>query len=167
MKDAFDLLKEIFPWAANHQRAALTGVLIVAIFIALYRAKGRKAFCLGLGRQWTERNTERSRFLYVCKPSNLVNDWRYYTSESAGRALPGDDIIWTLVRWPSMKSEDSVTIHGAVANPDSFAMSTQTLEARWRIVHDVDNVVGILPAVGLMSKLRKAAARVLFVLGRH
>jgi hypothetical protein len=66
-----------------------------------------------------------------------------------------------------MKPEDSVTIHGAVANPDSFAKSTQTLEARWRIVHDVDNVVGILPAVGLMSKVREAAARVLFVLGRH
>jgi hypothetical protein len=167
MKDAFDLLKEMVPWASNHPRYTLAVVLIAAVMVLLYRAEGRKVFCRRLFQRLTVQNLDRSRFLYVCKHPDLDFDWRYYTSENTGRGLPGDDIIWTLVRWPSMKPEDSMTIHGAVADPDSFVTSTEKLEARWGIIHDVDNVVGLLPAVGLMSKLRDVAARVLFFLARH
>lgn len=89
MKDTFDLLKELFPWASNHPRSTLAGVLIAAFLIVLYRAKGRKAFCLRLCQRLSEQNMDRTRFLYVCKMSNLDNDWLYYTSENAGKGLAG------------------------------------------------------------------------------
>jgi hypothetical protein len=46
--------------------------------------------------------------------------------------------------------------------------SRAKLEARWEILHDPDNLgVGFVPALGIRSKLRRAAAKALGVLGSN
>lgn len=77
----------------------------------------------------------------------------------------GDDIIWTLVDWPSLKPKDSFRVHGAVGMVDGIYESQAKLYSRWQIVHDPDGAfIGAVPARGLRSLLRRGAAKVLWVL---
>jgi len=95
----------------------------------------------------------------------LVNDWKYYTSETTGKGEMGDDVIWTLVTWPSLKPEDTFTVPRAVGMIDGITESQAILKGRWNIVHDPDSLgVGFVPARGAVSKLRRAAAKILLPL---
>lgn len=59
-------------------------------------------------------------------------------------------------------------IHGAVGMESALHESRAKLEARWEILHDPDNLgVGFVPALGIRSKLRRAAAKALGVLGSN
>jgi len=104
MKDFIQLLQDWFPVLKSHPHVVLIASVLLAALVALYRAKDmRSRVCKPLHSKLCERIFETQRWLFVFKPSTLVNDWQYYTSESKGKV--GDDIIWTRVSWPGLKPE--------------------------------------------------------------
>jgi hypothetical protein len=167
MNDFFQMLKEAFPSLKSHPRLILAAFIFLVAVIALYGAKGlRSKVCKPLSSKLYEKIFLTQRWLFVFKPSQTVNEWKYYTSEVTGKGNIGDDIIWTLVRWPSLKPVDRFVMAGAVGMESALQESQVKLEARWHIAHNPDYLgVGFVPARGIRSKLRRAAARVLHVLG--
>jgi hypothetical protein len=165
MKDFFQTLQDAFPVLKNHPVAMARFLLLALIFAATYAAKGLRKRIFGpLCSKLYHRIAVTTRWLYVSRNGNMVDDWKYYTSEVTGKGNTGDDIIWSLVRWPSLKPIDSFTMAGIVGMESALHESTVKLEARWKVIHDPDLPVGPVPALGLMSRLRRICARVLLAL---
>src|SRR5262249_21765929 len=142
MKDFFQTLKEAFPVLQNHPLAMARIAFIVLIFLGLYSARGpRQRICRSLISRLSNRTGTRNRWLYVSRVSVVLDNWKYYTSESTG-GRTGDDIIWTLVTWPGLKPRDSFRLPGVVGMVQAFEESQAKLQGRWSIVHDIDNLVG-------------------------
>jgi hypothetical protein len=165
MKEFFQALQDAFPVLRNHPILMARLFLLLVLLVGLYSAKGlRNKICWPLLSKLCTRIAATNRWLYVYHAGNLVNDWKYYTSETTGKV--GDDIIWTLVHWPSLKPKDSFKVSGAVGMVSGIHESQAKLQARWNIAHDPDSPpIGPVPARGLVSKLRRAAAKMLHFLG--
>jgi hypothetical protein len=165
MKDFFQALQDAFPVLKTHP--VLTARLLLAAIIigAVWAAKGwrKKIFGPPCSKMYG-RIAMTNRWLFVYRSGDLTNNWKYYTSEVSGKGDTGDDIIWSLVRWPSLKPIDSFKLVGVVGMDHALHESTVKLEGRWRIVHYPYTSVGPVPARGLLSKLRRACARVLLAL---
>ena len=165
MKDFFQTLQDAFPVLKTHPML-MARLLIAALIIGpIWAAKGqrRKIFMPLCSRMYTKIGIT-NRWLFVFHNGDLTNDWKYYTSEVTGNGDTGDDIIWTLVRWPSLKPIDSFKLAGVVGMDHALHESTVKLEGRWKIIHDPYASVGSVPARGLLSKLRRICARVLLTL---
>jgi len=107
-----------------------------------------------------------SRLLYVYQVSDKLDDWKYYTSETTGTGRTGDDIIWTLVSWPRLGRKDSFRLTGVVGMVNAIHESQAKLLGRWDIAHNPDRPpIGLVPACGLRSRLRRASAKALQFLG--
>ncbi len=167
MKDFFQALQEAFPGLRTHPVLMARITLVAMAVVALYFAKDmRKSLFHPLHSKLCDRIFATSRWLRVYQNSNDMADWKYYTSEVTGSGNTGDDLIWTLVSWPSLKPKDSFRIHGAVGTVDAIHDSQVKLLARWQIVHDPDGMfIGPVPARGLRSLFRRTAAKVFRVLG--
>jgi hypothetical protein len=167
MKELFQTLQDAFPVLRSHPLLMARLFLLALLLVGLYSAKGaRKKICGPLFSKLCARIFVTSRWLYVYQDSNMVNDWKYYTSEVTGKGEVGDDVIWTLVRWPSLKPKDSFRVSGAVGMVNGIHESQAKLQARWKIAHDPDSFsVGPVPARGLISRLRRASAKMLQFLG--
>jgi hypothetical protein len=165
MKEFLQTLQEAFPPLAHHPVLMARILLLLLVVGTVYGAKSlRKRICMPLSSRLFAQIFITSRWLYVYQTSLTVNDWQYYTSETTG-GKHGDDIIWTLVRWPSMRRKDSFRISEAVGMLEAIDKSQAILLGRWHIVHDPDSQpIGTLPARGLVSKLRCAAAKGLYIL---
>lgn len=166
MKDFIQMLEDAFPVLKSHPRIVLVIFVLLILLFAAYRAKALRArICRPLLSKLCHREFVTTRWLYVYRDSNDVDTWRYYASETTGGKY-GDDIIWTLVRWPSLKPMDSFRIHGAVGSDAALRDSCAKLLGRWNIVHDPDlRTVGPVPALGIKSKLRRASTKVVKVVG--
>ena len=166
MKDIFQTIQDAFPFLRNHPIAMARILLVFLILAIFYSAKSwrHKTFrpvCYRLH----SKIFKTSRWLYVYQDSQLVNDWKYYTSEVTGKGNAGDDVIWTLVKWPSLKPIDSFRIAGGVGMVSGIHESRTKLKARWQITHDPDRPsIGMVPARGIMGKLRRFLALVLGML---
>jgi hypothetical protein len=132
----------------------------------------RARICGPLLRRVCDRIALTNRELYVYRGgmqadgSQLTSDWKYYTSEVTGTGSTGDDMVWTLVSWPGLKPKDSFTMHGVVGMVAALHDSRVKLLGRWGIVHDPELYsVGPVPALGMRSMLRSAAAKVLKAIG--
>ena len=171
MKDIDDLFKSAFPWLGRHPQLTAFLILVFAGLSALpwllrMSKTIRKRLFLNTSSRLIESIDITSRWLYVYKPSRTVNDWKYYTSETSG-GKHGDDIIWRMVDWPKFKPKDTLVLHGVVGTVQALEDSQSKLEARWGILHDPEtSVIGMLPARGVRSRLRRITARVFFFLGR-
>src|SRR5260370_20908675 len=111
MKEFFQALQDAFPVLRNHPALMARLFLLALLLVGLYSARGlRKKICEPLWLKLCAQISVTSRWLYVYQDSQFVNDWKYYTSEVTGKGHVGDDIIWTLVRWPSLKPEDSFKV---------------------------------------------------------
>lgn len=167
MKDLFQALQDAFPVLKNHPVAMARLLLILLLLVAGYSAKGlRKRVCRPLLSKLYQKIFATSRWLYVYQDSQVVNDWKYYTSEVTGKGDVGDDMIWTLVSWPDLKPKDSFTLTGVVGMVNAIHESRAKLLGRWNIVHDPDHQsIGPVPARGLRSKLRRACVKGLQLLG--
>jgi hypothetical protein len=165
MKDFLQLLQDWFPVFKSHPHAVLAVSVSVAAMVALYKAKDlRTRVCTPLYSKLCNKIFETQRWLFMSKTSQVINEWKYYTSESKGKV--GDDIIWTLVSWPDLKPIDHFVMHGATGMESALQESQVKLEARWQIDHNPDGLgIGPVPALGIRSSLRRATARVLHVLG--
>lgn len=141
-------------------------LLLAAIIIgAIWTAKGwRKKLFGPLCSKVYGKIAVSNRWLFVFHNGDLTNDWKYYTSETTGKGDTGDDIIWSLVRWPSLKPTDSFKLVGVVGMDHALHESTVKLAGRWKIIHDPYASVGPVPARGLRSKLRRVCARALLTL---
>jgi hypothetical protein len=165
MKEFFQTLQDAFPLLKTHPVLMARLLLAACVFAAIWAARGwRKKLFGPLGTKLYSRIAVTNRWLYVYQDGDSINGWKYYTSEATGKADTGDDIIWTLVRWPSLRPIDSFRMSGAVGMPNALHESTVKLGARWKIVHNPDTPVGPVPARGLRSKLRRVCARVLLAL---
>lgn len=166
MKDFFQLLRDWFPLLKSHPQVVLAISVSAAALIALYKAKDlRSRIFKPVHSKLCHKNFARQRWLFVSKRSCTVDAWKYYTSEVTGSGNIGDDIIWTLVSWPSLKPIDHFVIHGAVGMESALQESQVKLEARWQIDHDPDGLgVGFIPARGIISKLRRAAEKLVHML---
>jgi hypothetical protein len=167
MKEFLQWLQDVFPLLRNHPRVMLSVPIFLSLMVALYRAKGmRKRICAPLCSRLCDRIFATSRWLYVYQDSQIVDDWKYYTSEVTGKGRVGDDIIWTLVSWPSLKPKDSFRVPGAVGMVNGIHDSQAKLKGRWNITHNPDSrSIGFVHARGMRSKLRRASANVLKILG--
>jgi len=167
MKDFFETLKNAFPVLKNHPVGMARLVLVLLALLAVYSARSlRKRICQPLLSKLCDRISVTSRWLYVYQDSRTVNDWKYYTSEATGNGRTGDDIVWTLVSWPSLRAKDSFTLSGVDGMVNAIHESQTKLLGRWRIVHDPDRrPIGLVPARGFRSKLRRASAKALQFLG--
>ena len=165
MKDFFQTVQEAFPVLKTHP-VLMARLLLAAIVIgAIWAAKPlRKKLFWPLCTKMYERIAVTNRYLFVFHNGDLTNNWKYYASEVTGKGDTGDDMIWTLVRWPSLKPIDSFKLVGVVGMDHALHESTVKLEGRWKIVHDPYTSVGPVPARGLISKLRLVCARVLLTL---
>ena len=167
MRDFFQALQDAFPSLRNHgilmARLTIAGIGVVA----LYMAKGlRRRVFLPLGSRLHERIFATNRWLRVYQVSNDMAQWKYYTSEVTGRGQTGDDIVWSLVHWPSLRPKDSFRVHGAVGMVEGIRESQAKLHARWQIVHDPDGAfIGPGPARGLRSAMRRIGAKICEILG--
>jgi hypothetical protein len=86
--------------------------------------------------------------------------------EAQGKGNTGDDVIGTLVRWPSLRPIDSFKMAGGVGMIAGIHESQAKLEGRWQIIHDRDRPsIGPAPARGPRSKFRRASAKALQLLG--
>jgi hypothetical protein len=166
MKDFLQLLQDSFPWLKSHPHLVLAVSVSVAALLALYKARDlRSRIFKPLHSELCNKNFARQRWLFVSKRSRTVNDWKYYTSEVTGKGNIGDDIIWTLVSWPSLKPLDHFVMHGAVGMERALHESQVKLEVRWQIDHNPDGLgVGFVPARGIRSKVRRAAEKMVHVL---
>jgi len=165
MKEFFQALQDAFPVLKNHPVATARVLLVLLILMAVYAAKGwRKRVCESLMSKLHERIFTTNRWLYVYQDSQMVDEWKYYTSEGGGNV--GDDMVWTLVSWPDLRPKDSFTLVGVIGMIDAVRESRAKLLGRWKIVHDPDrHPIGMVPARGLGSKLRCASAKALHKLG--
>jgi len=167
MKEIFQALQDAFP--ILHSHPLLMARLFVAFLLlsVAYRAKEtRKKICKPLCSKLADRILRSSRGLYVYRTTRLPDNWRYYTVEFTGKGIAGDDVIWTLVKWPSLSRQDSFRMQGAIGTVNGPADSEAKLQARWKIEHVPDaNLIGQLPANGLMSVLQRVAMRVLMFVG--
>jgi hypothetical protein len=166
MTDFVQTLKDAFPFLGSHSAlVARLALLIAAVGFVYSQKKLRARICNPVASKLCGQIFVTSRWLYVYHGSQAVHDWKYYTSETTGGNY-GDDIIWTLVRWPSLKPKDSFKILGAVGMLEAIEKSQVILDRRWHIVHDPDKLsIGPIPARGLVSKLRRVAARTLHIIG--
>lgn len=166
MKEFWQTLQDAFPVLKTHPVLMARIFLAVLAVGAIYAAKGwRKKVFGSLHSRVYRKVIDGQRWLYVYQPSMLINDWKYYTSETTGGT--GDDIIWTLVHWPSFKPIDSFRIAGAVGMLSAIHEAQAKLEGRWQIIHDPDQpLIGAIHAHGLRNKLRRACASVLLFLAR-
>jgi len=105
-----------------------------------------------------------TRWIYVYRDSDVMDNWKYYTSEGRGGKL-GDDVVWTLVSWPDLKPKDSFRLVGVVGMVSAFHEAEAKLLGRWKIVHNLDDLIGVVPARGLRSKLRLWSAKAVKLLG--
>jgi len=162
MKDFFQTLQEAFPALKTHP-VLMARLLLAAVVIgAIWAAKPLRKKMFGpLCSKMYERIAVTNRWLFVFHDGDLTNNWKYYTSEVTGKGDTGDDIIWSLVRWPSLKPIDSFKLVGAVGMDHALHESTVKLEGRWKIVHDPYTSVGPVPARGFTSRLRRVCAGVL------
>jgi hypothetical protein len=166
MKEFFQALQDAFPFLKDHPVAMARILLALAVFIPLYSAKGvRQRMCKPLLLKLSNKMFARTRWLYVYRNSDLLNDWKYYTSEVTGTGNTGDDLIWTLVSWPDLKPIDSFRLVGVVGMVDALHESQAKLQGRWSIVHDPDHFVGPVPARGLRSLSRQFSAKAVKFLG--
>jgi hypothetical protein len=167
MKDFIQLLQDAFPILRTHPILIARLALLLLLLGVVYGAKEkRKKICYSWLSKLEEQIFSTSRWLYVYQDTQLVNDWKYYTSQTTGKGEMGDDVIWTLVRWPSLEPVDTFTVPRAVGMLDGITESQTILHGRWNIVHDPDSPgVGFVPARGLMSKLRRTVAKALQILG--
>jgi hypothetical protein len=163
MKDFFQALQDAFPVLKNHPVGMGRLLLVVLILVMVYSAKGlRRRICQPLLSKLNEKIFATNRWLYVYQNSQTINGWKYYTSEATGKRNTGDDIVWTLVSWPKLKPKDSFTLSGLVGMVAAVYESQAKLLGRWNIIHDPDRQpIGPVPARGVISKLRRACARVL------
>jgi hypothetical protein len=165
MSDFFEFLKEAFPFLKNHPAVVAKIAVVVILLGLIYAAKDlRKRICLPPHSKLSVKIVATDRWLRVYQKGNDMAQWKYYTSEVVGWGRDGDDMIWTLVRWPSLRPIDSFRVHGAVGKLSGVEDSRSTLYHRWEIVHDPYNVFGPVPARGLRSLLRRAAVKVLWAL---
>ena len=150
-----------FPAAKRHPVGTARVLVAALVLIAVYGAKElRKRICQSLLSKLYDKIT--SRWLYVYQDSQITNDWKYYTSEVTGKGNTGDDVIWTLVRWPSLRPIDSFKIAGGVGMIAGIHESQAKLEGRWRISQDPDRPgTGPVPARGFRSKFLRAAVKAL------
>ena len=167
MKEFWQALQDAFPVLKTHPVLMARIFLAVLVLGAIYAAKGwRKQVFSSLHSRVYRKVVGKQRWLYVYRPSMLVNDWKYYASETTG-GRTGDDIIWTLVHWPSFKPIDSFRIAGAVGMLTAIHEAQAKLEGRWQIIHDSDQpTIGPIQAHGLRSRLRRACASALLFLAR-
>ncbi len=167
MKDFFETLKDAFPLLKDHPVGMARVLIVLLLLVAVYSAKGmRRRICQALLSKLCDKIAGTSRLLYVHQDSQTVGDWKYYTSETSGTGRTGDDIVWTLVSWPSLRRKDSFTLSGVVGMVSAIHESQAKLLGRWKIVHNSDRLpIGLVPARGLRSKLRRASARALEFLG--
>jgi hypothetical protein len=165
MKDFFQTLQEAFPVLKNHPILMARLALATIVIGAGWAAKGlRKKIFWPLCSKMYGRVATTNRWLFVYRNGDITNSWKYYTSHVSGKGDTGDDIIWSLVRWPSMKPIDSFRLVGVVGMDHALQESTVKLEGRWKIVHDPDTTIGPVPARGLTSVTRRICARVLLTL---
>jgi hypothetical protein len=167
MKDFWQALQHAFPVLKSHPILMARIFLAALVVGAIYAAKGwRKRVFGSLHSRVYRKVINGQRWLYVYPNSRMVNDWKYYTSETTG-GRTGDDMIWTLVDWPNFKPIDSFTIAGAVGMVAAIHEAQAKLEGRWEIVHDPDQPgVGPLHAHGFGSKIRRGCATVLLFFAR-
>ena len=167
MKDFLQTLQDAVPVLKNHPVGMARLLLALLVLGGVYSAKTfRKSICEPLSSKLCLKIFVTSRWLYVHRNSPLVNDWKYYTSESTGKGNTGDDMVWTLVSWPTLKPKDSFTLVGVVGMVSAIHDSQAKLLGRWNIVHDPDaQPIGPVPARGLMSKIRRMAAKTLQFIG--
>jgi hypothetical protein len=167
MKEFFQALQDAFPVLRTHPHLMARLFLLVLVLVGLNRAKEtRKKICEPLWKRLRTRIEVSTRWLYVYHDPQMVKDSKYYTSEVTGKGAAGDDFIWTLVHWPSLKPTDSFRMSGAVGELTSLQETQAKLLARWQIAHDPNfSRVGPVPARGLTSKLRRGAAKILQFLG--
>lgn len=167
MRDFFETLKDAFPVLKEHPVGAARSLLVILLLAAFYSAKGlRKRICLRMSSKLESRAAARTRFLYVFQDSELSNNWKYYTSETTGKGNTGDDLIWTLVTWPGLRPKDSFRLSGVVGMVRALSESQAKLKGRWGILHRPDRgLIGLIPARGAASKLSRASASALRVLG--
>src|SRR5258708_23968825 len=134
MTEFSQAMKDAFPPLAHHPVLMARLLLITLVLVALYSAKSlRRRICMPLSSKLYGQIFVTSRWLYVSQDSQTVNNWKYYTSETTG-GKHGDDIIWTLVQWPSMRRKDSFRITGAVGMLEAIGKSQAILDGRWQIV---------------------------------
>ena len=165
MKDFFQTLQDAFPTLKTHPVLMARLFLAAIVLTGFWAAKGlRRKIFWPLCTKMYDRVAVTSRYLFVFHNGDLTNNWKYYTSEVTGKGDTGDDIIWTLVRWPSLKPIDSFRLVGVVGMDHALHESTVKLEGRWKIVHNPYTSVGPVPARGLVSNLRRVCARVLLAL---
>ena len=167
MKEFFQTLNDAFPVLKNHPVGIARLLLVLLVLVAVYSAKKlRKRICPPLLSKLCRKIFVPSRWLYVYQDSQTVNEWKYYASEATGNGDTGDDMVWTLVSWPSLRPKDSFTLSGVVGMVDAIQESQAKLLGRWNIVHDPDRQpIGPVPARGLRSKLRRASAKAIQLLG--
>lgn len=164
MTEFFQALKDAFPPLAHHPVLMARVLILLLVLVALYSPKElRRRICHFLCSKLNEQIFATTRWLFFYKNSQMVSNWKHYTSESSGKT--GDDVLWTLVHWPSLKPKDSFKVTGAVGMLSGIHDSEAKLYARWDIVHNPDSCIGPVPARGLVSKLRRAAAKTLHILG--
>jgi hypothetical protein len=165
MKDLIQTFQDAFPLLKNHPILMARLTLLLIVCASLFWAKGwRKEACRSMHARLCEKIFATNRWLRVYQGGNDMAEWKYYTSEVDGSGKNGDAMIWTLVDWPSLKPKDSFRVHGAVGMLSGVYDSQNLLKARWGIVHDPDNFFGPVPARGIRSLLRRAAAKVLWAL---
>jgi hypothetical protein len=165
MNDFLQTLKDAFPLLKNHPVFVARIALVVLVLSALYVAKGlRKRVCLPLHARLSKKILATTRWLRVYQADIDIASWKYYTFEIDGWDEDGDDMIWTLVQWPSLRPKESLRMHGAVGNVNALRDSQDKLYKRWGIVHEPNIFIGPVPAWGLRSLLRRAAAKVLWEL---
>ena len=164
MKEFFQALQDAFPVLKNHPVAIARILVVLLLLVGWYKTKGlRKNVCQALLSKLEYKIFATSRWLYVYQGSQLINDWKYYTSEGKGNV--GDDMIWTLVSWPDLKPKDSFRLVGVVGMVNAVHESIAKLHGRWKIVHDPDReAIGLVPARGLRSVLRRASFKFLQIL---
>lgn len=167
MKDFIQWLQDAFPALRNHPRLSLALFLVLLILGFVYRAKDRrKQLCQYLCAKLLRQAFITTRWLYVHQNSMNTDDWKYYTSEVTGKGDYGDDVIWTLVSWPSLRPKDTFRVPGAVGMVSGIHDSQTKLEARWNIIHDPDAPgIGPVPARGAKSMVRRFLIRLAHLVG--
>jgi hypothetical protein len=165
MKEFFQALQDAFPVLKNHPIALARIFFAVLVLGSAYKAKDtRQRICKPLLSKLSNKIFGTTRWVYVYRDSNVMDNWKYYTSEGRGGKL-GDDVVWTLVSWPDLKPKDSFRLVGVVGMVSAFHEAEAKLLGRWKIVHNLDGLIGAVPARGLRSKLRFCSAKAVKFLG--
>jgi hypothetical protein len=166
MNEFVNFLREAFPPLKDHPvLVARIAVVLIALGV-VYAAKSlRKRICLSLHSRLTERIKCTTRLLCVFVNPDDITDRTFYTSEVLGTGKDGDDMVWTLVHWPSLRpTRDFFRVHAALGSLSAWEETKGILNRRWKIVHSPDSFIGPLPAHGLRSLIRRATAKVLWAL---